>query len=267
MRQKFNKAGSLLFQILILLVIFTVAFIFLARAKLIQLPSFMDNLIHNESDSTVENNNSGSDIFKYIGDVPDTPEEFKSYPEITSDNLNVLLNSLKPYTNFYWESISETYSSGSSVIKDCKSRISGNKYNVEISDKNGNISAKYISNGEKTAVTKYNGTASESAVYSAGIFDFYSDAGIISADYFRDFDFSGGNCTVRLAETDSYRLVYVEYSYIRNGVTVKNEYGISLDYGVVLFARCFENDTLVFSQKTTSVYPLDSLDDKLFTVN
>ena len=104
-------------------------------------------------------------------------------------------------------------------------------------------------------------------MYEAGIFDFYSDAGLISVGYFKDADFSDGNCEIRLVENDQYNLVSVVHTYERNGVTVKNSYGISLDFGVVLFAECFENDVPVFEQTTLSIYPVSSLDDKLFAVN
>ncbi len=267
MKHKFKKAGSLIYQILILLVLFTAAFLLLARANLIQLPGFIQNIFDTEQEITSVYNGDNQEIFEFIHNVPESSEKFKEYPEITVDNMNTLLNSLTPHKNFYWESVSETYSLDSVVTKNCKSRISGDKYNVEIFDNNGNISTKYISDGKVTHITKYMGTNTNSKSYTSGIFDFYSDAGLVSVDHFKDADFISGNCEIRLVENEQYKLVSIVYTYDRNGVTVKNDYGISLDFGVVLFAKCYENDIPVFKQTTKSIYPLTSLDDKLFTVN
>jgi len=263
----FEKIGSLLIQIFILLSLFTIAFLMLAKANLIQLPGFMQGLFHNEAEVSPENIANDTEILDYIGNTPESSETFKDYPEISVDNMNTLLNSLKPYDNFYWESVSETYYDNETVTKNCRSRISGSRYNVEILDPNGNITRKFVSDGVETFVTKYSGNNSSTSSYNAGIFDFYSDAGLISVDYFKDRDFTSGSCEIRLVDNQQYKLVSIVYTYDRNGITVKNDYGISLDYGVVLFAQCFENDKPVFRQITTSIYPLTNLDDKLFTVN
>lgn len=267
MKHRFKKAGSLIFQIIVLLVFFTIAFILLARANLISLPGFMQNIFDSDEEIISETKSDGQEIFQFIGSAPENDDEFRDYPEITVDNMNTLLNSLVPHKNFYWESVSKTYSSDSVVTKNCRSRISGNKYNVDILNNEGNVVKKFISNGEKTVITSYYSGTSESSSYASGIFDFYSDAGLISVDYFKDADFTNGNSEIRLVKNDQYNLVSVMYTYDRNGTTVKNVYGISLDYGVVLFAECYEDDIPVFEQTTTSIYPITALDDNLFAVN
>ncbi len=267
MKHKFKKAGSLVFQIMILLVFFTVAFILLVHANLIQLPDFIQSIFDNEQEITSESKTDGREIFQFIGSAPDNPDEFREYPEITVDNMNTLLNSLKPHKNFYWESSSKTYSSDSVITKNCKSRISENKYNVEILNDEDKLTKKFVSDGNKTLVTKYSYGNAISSSYAAGIFDFYSDAGLISIDYFKDAVFTDENCEIRLVENNQYNLVSVVHNYERNGVIVRNIYGISLDYGVVLFAECYENDIPVFELVTSSIYPLTSLDDTLFAVN
>ena len=130
MKHRFQKAGSLLVQIAILLVLFTIAFILLIRANLIELPSFFKNLFQNEQEVTTEVTTDEQNIFQYIDGSPDNLNVFSEYPEITTENMNSLLNSLVPQKNFYWESTSETFSGSASVAKNCISRISGNRYNV-----------------------------------------------------------------------------------------------------------------------------------------
>lgn len=266
MKSGFKKAKSLILQILLLLVLFFVAYILLGRAKLIKLPHFIEDLFPTEHNEAPELSGDGQEIFEYIA-APGNSAEFQSYPEITVENMNTLLNALEPHQNFYWESISETFSSDSSVKINCKSRISGKKYNVEILDNNNNTTKKYVSDGVNTVISGFSSGNTASSVYSSGIFDFYSDAALISIDYFKDTDFTKGSCEIHHVKNEQYNLVSVVYTYDRNGITVKNNYGISLDFGVVLFAECFENDIPVFKQSTVSIYPLTSLDDKLFTIN
>lgn len=266
MKGDFKKARSLIFQILTLLALFTTAFILLRRANLIKFPGFIEKFLHTEQEITSDYSGDGQEIFKYIGKAGNT-NQLSFYPEITIDNMNALLNSLEPHKNFYWESVSETYYSDSATSKKCRSRISGDKYNVEILDKDEKTVRKYVSDGKNTAVSKPPYGESDSTVYMKGIFDFYSDASLISVDFFKDAEFSDDSCEIRLVENQQYNIVSVVHTYDRNGVTVKNNYGISLDYGVVLFAECFENNIPVFRQSTLSIYPLTSLDDNLFIIN
>lgn len=266
MKGDFKKARSLIFQILTLLVLFTVAFILLRRANLIKFPNFIEQFLNTKQETTSDFSGDGQEIFKYIG-KNNSPDQLSYYPVITVENMNALLNSLEPHKNFYWESISETYYSGSVTAKKCKSRISEEKYNVELLDKDDKTVRKYVSDGTVTAVSKPPYGESDSTVYTRGIFDFYSDASLISVDYFKDADFSEDSCEIRLIENGQYNIVSIIHTYNRNGISVKNIYGISLDYGVVLFAECFENNIPVFKQSTLSIYPLTSLDDNLFTIN
>ena len=213
----FKKVRSLISQILILLVLFSVAFILLRRANLIKLPGFIEQFLNTEQEVTSDYSGDGQEIFKYIGKY-ESQEQLNFYPQITIDSMNVLLNSLEPHKNFYWESVSETYSTNSFIEKKCKSRISGNKYNVEILDSNGNTVRKYVSDGNNTSVSKAPYSESDSAVYLKGIFDFYSDASLISVDYFKNADFTEESCDIRLVENEQYNLLSVTYTYDRNGV-------------------------------------------------
>lgn len=266
MKDDSAKKRGLFFQILILLVLFIVVFILLRFANLIRFPSFIEKLFESDTEIKTELPTDKQDALQYIDHSVNLPE-LSSYPTISIEKMNILLNSLEPQENFYWESRSETFSSAGSVIKNCKSRLSGSKYNVEFFDPQGRITMRQVCDGEKTIITKVANGESDSSVFSSGIFDFYSVAGLISIDYFKDKDFSNGTCEIHRIQNDQSNLLSLNYSYDRNGVTVKHNFKISLDFGVVLFAEIFENDIPVFKQSTTSIYPLTSLDDKLFSIN
>ncbi len=264
--KQFKKAGSLLFQIITLLVLFTAAFLLLARANLIQLPGFMQSFFHDEPEIKTETINKEHDIREFISDAPENSDGFKNYPTISADKMNTLLNSLIPLENFYWETVSEIYSDDSVKISKCRSRISGNRYAIDMLDNNDNFEKKIVSDGEKTNVTSYTGGTTNVSTYNTGIFDFYSDAGLVSIKRIKDSAFTAENCEIRHIDDQQYKLISVVFTYERNGITIKNDYGISLDYGVVLFAQEYENDILTLKQTTTSIYPLTPRDD-MFTLN
>lgn len=265
MRDDFKKARQLIFQIITVIVIFTAAVYALWRINLVRLPTFIENLITNKVDVTNDYTNNGYEIFNHINQSNDA--EFESiYPEIESVYLTEILNSIKPYEHFYWESRSEIYSSEGLRVSDCKSRISGNKYNIEVLNEQGNTVRKCISNGEKTVIFLQGAYGLKSKEYNRGLNDFYSDSSIISVDYFKNTDFSNLNTNVRLVNNENSKLVSIVYSYDRNGTVVKNSFLVSLDFGVVLFAECTENDIVVYKLQTNSIYPLSSLDSDIFSI-
>ncbi len=267
MKNDYKKVGQLIAQIITVIVVFGIISYGLWRINLIRLPSFIGVFIDSEAEQDEDYANDGYEIFKHIGlDSSESDFEY-SYPAVTPEKLSVLLDSAVPYDNFYWESTARVISSSDERIYRCNSRISGNKYNIEILDKNNFTVRKCISDGGSTVVienSEYGG--SKSRVYKRGLTDFYSDASIVSIDYFKNFDFTSVDTEILHIEKEGFNLVSVTYSYDRNDIKIKNNFLLSLDYGVVLFAESFEDDELVYALNTESIYSISSLDDELFKV-
>ncbi len=266
MKGDFKSAKTLTVQILIVIVLFSLVLLGLWRVNLIKFPDFIENLIHSDAGITDKYAGDGYEIFEHLSDAKSS-DSVKNYPELSIDNLSEMLSSLEPYENFYWESISEVFSSTGKSSKECKLRVSGNKYNLELLDENGNTVKKIICDGNKTVVTDMLSYNESKTVYNQGLTDYFSDASIISLDYFRQNNFTDENCEIHLIEKEAFNLVSLVHSYERSGVSVKNNYMISLDYGVVLFAECYENDVMTYRLFTNSVYPLSSLEDELFNID
>lgn len=265
MKKDFSIAKKLLFQIIIVLILFSVCLLGLRQANLIRFPEFIENIISPSANSGSDYVGTGFEIFEHLSDDYDDVQNV-FLPKIGINNLRAMLSSLETYENFYWECNSEVYSDTGSSVKECKLRVSEDRYNLEIFDVYGNVLKKYISNGVKTSISDYR-SGIGSKMYQNGIFDFYSDASIISVDYFEDNVFTEDNCKIQLIEKDAFNLVSLIHTYERNGTDIRNHYMISLDYGVVLFAQCYENDSLVYNFTTNSIHPLAGLEDELFTVD
>lgn len=265
MNGNFKNTKALLIQILAILLLFILAFVGLRKLNLVKFPEFIENLIASDDFNSDEYIHDSYKILEYINKT-EAEEKNSLYPEITPDNLKNLLNSLNAYDSYYWETTSNNYYNTSVKSINCKSRISGNRYNVEITSDNGNSLKKCVSNGESTAVYITENKITKKVTYEVGLSDFYSDAAIVSIDYFKDFDFNNTNCVLNTVNKNNFSLVSVAYTYDRNGTQVENIFLISLDFGVVLFSECYENDTLVYSMNTTSIYPLTSFEDNLFSV-
>lgn len=264
MKKDFSIAKKLLLQILIVLILFSVCLLGLRRAGLVKFPEFIENIISPPSGEGTEYAGLGFEIFEHLSDNAQG-EEVTVSPKIDINNLRSMLSSLEMYDTYYWECNAEIFSSAGRILKDCKIRISGDKYNLEVFDEYGNTLKKYVSDGTKTSISDYF-SGNENKVYQSGIFDFYSDASIISVEYFKENDFTEENCEIQHIKKESFNLVSLIHSYERSGTSIRNHYMISLDFGVVLFAQCYENDTLVYNFSTKSIYPLSGLEDELFTV-
>lgn len=265
MKKRFSNIRSLLLQMAVVILLFLVALYGLWRVGLVSLPGFLENLLKTESTEQQPYVNESYTLFEYVRDKAE-PETENLYPSLTPENLSLLLNELTPYETYFWSCETTVYGAEYQRSTEINARISGSKYHVETSDAANNTRKVYISDGEKTSVTAYRGQQPESTVYARGLQDFYSDAGLVSVASFADADFPNGNCDIRSIENNGYRLVSIVYEQDRNGVTVRNQYMLSLDYGIVLFAECFENGKPVYTMKTTSVYPLTTFDEELFRV-
>lgn len=266
MKHDLKKAKGLFIQILIVLLLFSIAVYSLWRVNLIKFPEFIENIISPDNSTVGEYAGDGFEIFEYISDASEGISE-NIYPEISAENMRDILLSLDTYDNFYWESTSKIYSELGNKSKICRSRISEKKYNIELLDNNNITTKKCISNGEKAIIYSYNGNNVSSSVYSSGLIDFYSDSGIISISDIIDTEYSENSLDIRRIQKDDLNLISVVYTYDRDGKSIKNSLLLSLDYGVILFAEIHENDKLVYSLTTTSIYSLESLDDSLFVVD
>ena len=267
MKNEYKKVGQLITQILTVIIVFGIITCGLWRINLIRLPSFLDRIIASENEYDEGYTSDGYEIFKHIGFISSEVDAEFSYPAITPEKLSVLLDSVEPYDNFYWECTSKLIANNNKRIKKCKLRISGDKYNVEILDENDLTVRKCISDGYSTVIKSSfeNGTP-KSRIYKHGLFDYYSDASVISFEYFKNFNFTSDGMEIFHIEKDGFNLISINHSYERNGIVVKNNYLVSLDYGVVLFAECFENDELIYSLETKSINSISSLDNELFAV-
>ena len=265
MKKRFSNIRSLLLQMAVVILLFLVALYGLWRVGLVSLPSFLEELLTTDKADTQPYVNESYTLFEYVRDADETETDVV-YPVLSAENLTLLLSELAPYETYFWSCETTVYGAGYERSAEINARISGSKYHVETSDASNNTRKVYICDGEKTSVTVYRGPQTESTVYARGLQDFYSDAGLVSVASFADADFPNGNCDIRTIENNGYRLVSIVYEQMRGNVTVRNQYMLSLDYGIVLFAECYENDKPVYTMKTTSVYPLTTFDEELFRV-
>lgn len=259
MKRKTSGAGTLILEILTVLVLFGAVSFGLWGTGLLSFPGIPSG--NGDSGKNEYAENSGR-IFEDISGA-DAGETVRVYPEITVEKLGELLRSLRPYKNYCLECHTALYSSAGSAETRVLSRVSGECYNIELFDGNDKLKKSYVCDGRKVKVTNF-GTGTESALYDCGLFDFFSDASLVSLDEFKDLPLDEYESTLLSVSEENADLISVSYTYDRGGNTVKNSYLISLDFGLVLEAECTENDVLTYKLTTDSVYPIDTLGDELF---
>ncbi len=260
---KHKNINSLLFQLVIVFLMVVAISFWLRSVNIIRFPDFIENIISSRDEDIDTYTQRGYEIFEHIS------TELKSdttriYPSLDSASLKNILDNLDTYDNFFWQSTSTTYFGNKEMTKHCKSRISGNRYNIEILDINGRLIKKCLCNGHNVQISDTDSYFESAKDYKQGIIDFYSDASVISIDYFKKLDMDNIPYEIYRITDSDYNLLSVSFEYQRNGVTVKNNFLVSLDFGVVLFADSYENDVLVYKLITDSIYSLPYLDDEIF---
>ena len=173
-------------------------------------------------------------------------------PDINHDTVKEMLANVKAPDAFCWYYDSTVYSSKKSSTASGILKLDSNNYKIELYSADGTLSKTVI--GESESVTVQNnihGTLSEFAAESA---DMFAEAGVpdismFSNDTGTDFEYS-------LVTSEYGTLLYAEFETAKDGYSQSEQYYISLDYGIVIRADCYENENIVYSLSTTALYEL-----------
>lgn len=176
------------------------------------------------------------------------------YPEISHDKVKELLAAVEIPDSYYWYYESFIYSARRSRESDGILKFENGDYRIEIYSPDGNLKKTVIETAGSTLVQTYESTASKSVEFSAQSVSAFSEAGVPEAATF--ISSGGEDYAYSLIESEYGTLLYAEFTSEKDGYRQNEEYYISLDYGIVVQAYCYENDMLIYSLKTTALYKL-----------
>lgn len=213
-----------------------------------------------------DNNNTLPDKIQLPGDNdkiysslhPENYENDHVYPEISHETVKELLSVLETPNVYYWyynsiiiSSAKERttsgilkYNNGSYMIENYSGDSNG-RLEKTVIEENGVVSVQTYNNGQ-TSLAEFN-SETTSAFIEAGVPDikeFISDNG-------EDFRYS-------LHESEYGKLLYAEFTSEKDDYSQEQRYYISLDFGIVIKAECYENGTPVYALNTVTLYELEN---------
>ena len=103
--------------------------------------------------------------------------------------------------------------------------------------------------------SEYNDGKENKTTLKKGGFDIQSDTGIIMMHdrFFSDNASYADDEFYSVAYSDFGSVLYFEFFTNIENISQKECYWLSLDYGVVIKAECYESDKLVYSLETTTI--------------
>ena len=174
------------------------------------------------------------------------------FPDISSDQVKVLLENVNVPESYAWYFRSTLHSARSSVSENGIMLFSDDSYKLELFDENSNLKKTVVQEGGNVSVA----IGDNNAEFASSA-DAFEEAGVPSLSDFmsselNDFNFS-------LVESNIGSLLYAEFVSTKGKYSQSEQYYISLDYGIVVRADCYENGTKIYSLETTALYELENI--------
>ncbi len=214
-----------------------------------------DNNASDDIDST-ESNNSFDDDFLYESIEKHPNDSYQIFPNITHDNVKHLLRNVVTPENFCWYYRSALYSESGVLSENGILLADGDKYKIEIYSIDNQLKKTVIKEGELVSVSMGSNNVSP-VTYTSTEFSLFSEAGVPDASSF--INNTSEQFTYALADNEYGSMIQCRFENSVGNYTQTEEYYISLDYGIVVKAQCFENDNLIYSLETTALYELENI--------
>lgn len=211
-------------------------------------PDRKDNDNRPSSESHTVLPGDGDSLYDSLHDSP--VESVRLFPDVTHDRVKELIAAVTPPERYCWYYASELYSTAGSLSRKGFMIYDNGDCKIEIYDSHDAV-IKTVSRRDGNLYTEQNGTETALSADSTTVF---SEAGISDvSDFISD---SGADFTYTLLESDYGTLLYADFTVEKDTYSQRQEYYISLDYGVVVRADCYENGTRIYHLETTALYAL-----------
>ncbi len=218
----------------------------------------MNHIIHESPEDSDELHRlPGSDekIYESISD--NKTDSVSIYPSLGHDSVKLLLSSAVRPEKFYWEFNKTVISSQKERIIKGSVKFEGDNYRMELySAANNDLEKTVIRQNDTITIQTYLDFQSSVATFSADTTSVFIEAGVPDiTDFLSD---EGKEFAYSLHESEYGKILYAEFSKEKDGYSQLKNYYISLDFGIVLKADCFENGNLIYSINTISLYEIEN---------
>lgn len=239
-----NKLKDTFFGFLNIFVIAALLVFILAgllHIGIIEPPSFLKSLFASDSE------NSGGNTADIPGIGSELTEYEFEYITLSSENVKKMLYSITPCDSFREEYSYTLYSSAGSVTRNICALKSSGIYCAFYLGTNGTPYRQIVRGDTITTVNTLSHGSLQTAQFSTGNMEFPAEIGSVltHSDFFSAADDPA--YTFRLISDDYGSALAITFTSQIGGYSQVQEYTLSLNYGVVTKAECYENGTLIYS--------------------
>ena len=238
----------------ILAVVLLLAFVVVGLNKigLYSLPESIERFIGIDSDSDSATNDDDEQVYSLFGD--ENKPSSVTVAELDYTNARTILENLKT-SQSYMQNVVVTHHFGNiSKVSNLSVVRSKGLYEIVISDAK-NVPLKSIKETSyHVVIDSGDSEEGKSVVLPKGGFDISSECGfVVNVDEFLRFSDSLNEADFSKYSDDNGSFLVVSFVSALEDIVYSQQYTVSLDYGIVTKATCYENDSLVYEMITTDL--------------
>lgn len=180
----------------------------------------------------------------------------KTPVSVTKENFRAVADSIEVPDNYVWEATVTAYYSDKTLMQNVKLSRNAPEYRLDIM-KDGRTVKSISDDGESITVTEYT-PAISSAVYPSGTSDVFSEGMLPSVYGFLNLPYDTTEFEYTLSKGSYGNTAELVFSYNLGEAVFTEYYTISLDYGLVVTAKTYQGDELVYELETTKLGLIDA---------
>ena len=249
MNNRYDKLFSVL-NIVFILVIVSGIIIGLDKIGIFSLSDWFsqNNKIH-----TVLPHDEG-EIYKSLSQKKSS-DKITVVPDLTLDNVYSLLDDVEPDDNYYHEVTTTLYGQNNTKkISSAYVTKTDGKYDVIIYNQNSEIVKRIRQTNDTVSISNFDENGKEIITVAKGAdFDIQSQSGVVITH--KAFYETPDNTvsTYALAQTDYGSFLEITFTSTLENYSQIQKYWLSLDFGVVTRAECYEDNALIYLMETVVI--------------
>ena len=180
----------------------------------------------------------------------------KTPVSVTKENFRAVIDSIEVPDNYTWEAVVTAFYSDKTLTRNVKLVCNAPEYRLDVTQ-DGRTVKSITDDGENITVTEYTPVLS-SAFYPSGTSDVFSEGMLPSVYGFLNLPYDTTEFEYTLSKSSYGNTAELSFSYTLGETAFSEYYTISLDYGLVVTAKTYQGDELVYELETTKLALTDS---------
>ena len=247
-----REISGILANVLIVVAILLFIVFGLNKIGVYDLPDVVEKIIGTYNENGIESDKNGG---KNIKDAKfDGKKKEDSVYVLSYENARELLEKVSAVPEYSHKLTFESYYNSKKLVKNVSLSRRNKLYSAYVMDENGRVEREIIETANNVTVISYDDKELVEVNLEKGNFDISDECGfVLTVDSFLNSGFELDKASFLQFENDYGTCVRIEFNNTFANITQSEVYEVSLDFGVVTMAECYEDDVLVFSMKTSEL--------------